>query len=269
MKRIYKIALRGFVLLAIASYLLFAAGRAETKYDSEAVCNNLKIEITDSKRAGFITEEMVRSWLSSKSIAIVGQPIGQINTMKVREALMAHTYVSSAAVYKTISGDVCIELTQRRPMLRFMTSTGRSSYITNDGWLVPTQLQYSVDVPIVTGELNLPADGQCIYQTDNKIIEKKSDKNYEFLHKLINFVEFLESDSDLRKMFVQINITKDNELELIPRVGNHAVLLGTIDGYREKLDKLSRFYAEGLGFDGWNKYKTINLKFKNQVICSK
>ena len=264
-----KIILRVFVVVAIASYLLFAAGGAESKLDAEMLCRNLKVEITDSSKAGFVSAEMVRRWLNNHSITVIGQPMKSINTLAIQQSLLSHTYVSSAAVYKTISGDVCVELSQRRPMLRFMTNSGRSSYLTNDGWLVPTQLQYSVDVPIVTGDLKLPSDGECVLPRDKKNIEKKSNKNYEFLHKLINFVGFLESDSDLRKMFVQINVTADNELELIPRVGNHVVLLGTIDGYRAKLDKLSRFYTDGLAFDGWNRYKVINLKYKNQVICSR
>jgi cell division protein FtsQ len=70
-------------------------------------------------------------------------------------------------------------------------------------------------------------------------------------------------------MFVQINVVKNSEVELVPRVGNHIVLLGGVDRYEQKLEKLNKFYTEGLGYDSWNKYKVINLKYENQVVCSK
>jgi len=56
-------------------------------------------------------------------------------------------------------------------------------------------------------------------------------------------------------------------VELIPRAGDSVILLGDIDGYREKLEKLMKFYKKGLPYEGWNKYKYIDIRFKDQVIC--
>ena len=42
------------------------------------------------------------------------------------------------------------------------------------------------------------------------------------------------------------------------------------EAYEEKFEKLKMFYTEGLNkTDGWNKYSTINIKYKNQVVCTK
>ena len=267
MKQFFKIIVRGVVLLLIVLYLAFAGRGIGQRTDNSIVCRELKVEIVDSGRVGFITESMVREWLKGKSI--LGEPISEINTLEIKDELRSHLYVSNVAVYKTIVGELCVEVTQRRPEIRFMTSSGRSCYLTDDGWLVPTQLQYSMDVPIVTGNLELPSYGQIHTQSENEIVKKNMPKNYEFLNKLINFVRFIENDSDLKSMFVQINVVDNSEVELVPRVGNHIVLLGSLDGFEKKLDKLNKFYAEGLGYDGWSKYKIINLKYENQVVCSK
>jgi cell division protein FtsQ len=46
-------------------------------------------------------------------------------------------------------------------------------------------------------------------------------------------------------------------------------LLGDAHDLDEKFRKLFAFYRYGLNKIGWNKYSIINIKFKNQVICSK
>ena len=59
------------------------------------------------------------------------------------------------------------------------------------------------------------------------------------------------------------------EIEMIPRIGNHTVVIGNDMFLEEKFNKLSVFYREGLNKKGWDKYSIINLKFKDQVVCTK
>jgi cell division protein FtsQ len=59
------------------------------------------------------------------------------------------------------------------------------------------------------------------------------------------------------------------EIELVPRVGQHIIYLGQIDGYEEKLERLLIFYEKGLSQTGWNQYTGISLKYKDQVVCTK
>jgi cell division protein FtsQ len=47
-------------------------------------------------------------------------------------------------------------------------------------------------------------------------------------------------------------------------------VFGEAKDFEEKFEKLKTFYTEGLNkTDGWNKYSTINIKYKNQVVCTK
>jgi len=70
-------------------------------------------------------------------------------------------------------------------------------------------------------------------------------------------------------MIEQLYINKKSEFELIPKIGNHTILFGDIKEMKDKFEKLIAFYKQGISKSGWNKYKTINLKFKNQVVCTK
>ncbi len=111
--------------------------------------------------------------------------------------------------------------------------------------------------------------------------EKKSQQSHHFLTKLINFVKSIENDDFWSAQIVQINVLgggpengtgswKEPQLELVPRAGDHIVLLGRLDGQeREKLDKLKLFYLNGLWHEGWNEFCYINIKYNGQIVCTK
>ena len=68
---------------------------------------------------------------------------------------------------------------------------------------------------------------------------------------------------------MQLHINENKEIELIPRVGNHIILLGSDEGLEAKFEKLMLFYQKGVQQIGWNQYSTINLKYKDQLVCLK
>ena len=86
---------------------------------------------------------------------------------------------------------------------------------------------------------------------------------------LYKFALFLEEDDFWNDWIGQIYVDSDNNVELIPRVGNHKVVLGTFDDYQTKLENLRLFYEQAIPKVGWEKYSEINLKYKNQIVCIK
>ena len=91
--------------------------------------------------------------------------------------------------------------------------------------------------------------------------------------KLLNFVVLVEKDDFWRSEIVQIVVAKGPdgapEIELVPRTGSHTVIFGSPDDAEEKLAKLLTFYRRGLRNIGWEEYRTINVKYKEQVVCTK
>ena len=106
--------------------------------------------------------------------------------------------------------------------------------------------------------------------------QKKLMKRYEDFTKLINFVKYIEDDAFWSAEIVQIEASTTSsgalELKLIPRTGRHTVLFGEVgdqEQNEEKLDKLYAFYQNGLKNLGWDRFSTISVKYKGQVVCSK
>ena len=57
------------------------------------------------------------------------------------------------------------------------------------------------------------------------------------------------------------------EVGFVPRSGNFTVDLGTATDVDTKLANLYRFYNKGLDKMGWDKYKSISLRYHGQVVC--
>lgn len=88
-------------------------------------------------------------------------------------------------------------------------------------------------------------------------------KDIYYLVGYINHDDFWSAQID------QIFVDRNDEVELIPRVGNHTVHLGSTENFEGKLRNLRVFYDKVLPEVGWNKYSTINLAFKDQIVCKR
>ena len=289
MKRALSISLTLLAWVLLIAYVTVAS-RYCTRQKDESLCKGLRVRIMDSTEMNFITSGMVRNWLVNEGIQVTERELKDINTLEIGSFVRQRGFVKSARAYVTLDGYLNIDLTQRRPIVRVNTVNGYNFYITDDGWILPQQSYFSVYVPIVTGHFDAPfprgyAGSIAALAGDG---EKKVGENYLFLHKLINFVKFISGDDFWNSFIVQINLVagaggtiserggadvvgggREPQVEIVPRAGDFIVMLGGLDGYREKLGKLMTFYNNGLAYEGWDSYRYINLKYKDQVICTK
>lgn len=86
---------------------------------------------------------------------------------------------------------------------------------------------------------------------------------------LFDFAEYINNDPFWNNQIEQININDKLKVELVPRVGEQIIIMGDLTRYKQKLEKLKKLYLYGLNEMGWNQYKTINLEYKDQVVCTK
>jgi cell division protein FtsQ len=55
----------------------------------------------------------------------------------------------------------------------------------------------------------------------------------------------------------------------VPILGDQMIRIGTIDDLDEKLERLKTFYKEAMPYEGWRTYRSISVKYKNQIVCKK
>lgn len=238
--------LLSFVMLLLIAYIVAAVTVFNGK-PSNQVCRDVEVVIKDTLNAGFITKSEMVGLLQKKGLDPVGKKMDRIHTKSLEKELSRHPLINTSECYKTPSGKLRIEVTQRIPILRIMSSNGENYYIDNKGTVMPPDAKCVAHRVIVTGNV---------------------EKSFA-MRDLYNFGVFLQSNSFWDAQIEQINVLPGREIELVPRVGNHVIYLGKLEHFEEKLNRLKTFYEKGLNQVGWNKYSRISLEFSNQIICTK
>ena len=212
----------------------------------DKVCQDLQVVVKDSLDKHFVSESDLVSILKKASLNPLNKPMDDINTEKIEEELKKNEMIARIEAYKTPSGIVKLEVEQKIPILRVISPRG-NFYVDNLGTTMPVSFRYVADVPLVSGYVE-----KELAVTD-----------------LYKFALFLQENEFWNNQIEQIYVHPDNEVELIPRVGNHRIVLGSFDNYEEKLDNLRLFYDKVIPKIGWEKYSIINLKYKDQIVCTK
>jgi len=226
-------------------------------------CSRIVINIKDSSDYHFVTRRQLLNLVYSKSGRILGQPVKNVKIPEIEKRINALRELKVAEVYMTIDGSLNIFVDQRNPVMRVMPAEGGDFFIDEDGYVFRRRNLYTPRLHIICGNINItPAMLDSLSVLDTAI------KNT-ILKDVYQFVKYINKDSFWSAQIDQIYVAGRNEIDLIPRVGNHTVHLGTFENYEGKLRNLEAFYDKVLPAVGWNKYSTINLEFRDQIVCKR
>ena len=82
-------------------------------------------------------------------------------------------------------------------------------------------------------------------------------------------LSFILEDDFLQKEIVSIKKSDVNEYQFSVRSGNYKIDFGKLNNVDVKFKKLKAFYNKTFLDKKINEYKTINVKYHNQVVCTK
>lgn len=229
-------------------------------------CRSFRVEVKDEGR--FVDSAQVVRLVYSRMDTLQGRPIGDLSLKKIEEFISAMYYVESAHVYRTIDGDVVANVRQRKPLARVINSHNESFYIDRQGRLMKTSDSYTARVMIVTGHIPARYSPHVVLEANSPAKEEMT-ASENLLRELVKVIDYIHKDVFWNAWIDQVYVTRAGEFELIPKNGIHVIELGRADDLDEKFNKLMSFYRGGLMHTGWNSYNRINLRFKNQIVCSK
>jgi cell division protein FtsQ len=261
------------IILAILTWLLvltylvvtlsFISNRAQ-----QVVCSKIAVNISDSLQNAFVTKNDVMKTIVKYHKNLIGIPLWMINTYELEQSIRKIQMVKRADVYTKVDGSLTVDIKQRNPMVRIIFQNGHGYYIDYDGHILPLSSKFTPHVLIVNGNIPEPSN---IKPGDNisDWVEASGSEKIPLICQLYDFANFITEDDFWKAQISQVYVVNSSQIELIPRVGAHTILLGSLDDYENKLKKLMIFYETALPHEGWNKYKLINLKFRNQIVCTK
>lgn len=210
------------------------------------------VTVTFDQENHFISTESIEKTIQRKFKTLNGALLDTLNTEIIEAELEKNPWVKAAEVFKGYSADssflaggIRVHIIQEKPFFRVVNGSD-GFYVTREGKHLPFSSYGAANVVVVTG------------QDSPKYINDD----------LLNFVKFISDDEFWNAQIQQIYIRKNHELVLVPRVGDQLIVFGKPEKLAMRFRNLKALYTEGFTKEGWNKYKTISLKYDNQVVCT-
>lgn len=217
----------------------------------------MKVEILIPGADNFIEREEIDALLKQGQGQLVGRNLEQINIHEIEETLKANPYIAFAKVFVDMDGVLQVAIKQRQPVLRVLNAGGQDYYIDSNGLKMPMSPNFTANVLVASGNILEGFSGKV----DTLLTPMGAD--------LYKAALFMKKDTLWDAQIEQLFVNDKHDIELVPRVGNQRIILGNADSLETKMNNLLAFYKQAMPTVGWNAYKTINLKYTNQIVCEK
>lgn len=226
------------------------------------ICGELSIAVTDSSRYRFITAAGILSMIQDKDIKFLGQALHTIDLDGIEAMLSERREFECVEVYTTVDGVLHIDADQRDPLMRVITSYGNNYYIDKYGYVIPHSQTYTPRMIVVSGNIEVPDScilGSSILDYDDDLLIRRTFK----------LLAYINEDKFWQELIQQVWINEKEEIELVPRLGDHIVKFGEAGNIEWKFNLLRTFYEETMPVKGWDKYDEIDMRFDGQLVCRK
>ncbi|WP_276088825.1 cell division protein FtsQ [Pedobacter sp. JY14-1] len=221
----------------------------------DLVCKGVSVLMPGAEN--FIERDEVDAILLQSQGVLTGRKLSEINLEKIEQNIRSNPYIAFAKVFADMDGIVHVEVKQRKPILRVINLRDQDFYVDADGLKMPVSSNFTANVIVANGKIQEYFSGKV----DTLITGVAKD--------LFKTAAFLRKDTLWEAQIEQMYVNDKNDIELIPRVGNQRIILGSADSLEVKMRNLLAFYKQAMPKMGWETYKTINIKYTNQIVCEK
>ena len=193
----------------------------------------------------FIKSEMVNKLLIENKNDVRSIAKEGLDLDKLEKSITKHKMVLSANVFVSVDGVLKAVVKQKTPVGRVFDET-RSFYIDYEGNSMPLSDNFTARVPLISGEIN--------------------DKN---IKKLSEVLKVIYNDGFLRKNIIGVEVLPSGSLNMINRNYNYKLVFGRPINIDKKFKNYKAFFQKAVLDSSLIKYKIVNLKFTQQVVCTK
>jgi len=193
----------------------------------------------------FIKRETVNKLLIENKTDASGIQKDKLDLNKLEKSVNKNEMIEKSEVFVSIDGVLKAVVKQKTPIARAFDESG-SFYIDYQGDIMPLSEEFTARVPIISGEI--------------------SKQNKDDLNKLLRFVY---DDAFLKKNIIGIQILPGGSLKMMSRDFNYEIEFGKALNMERKFGNYKAFYQKAVLDSSLDHYKKINLKFTQQVVCTK
>lgn len=240
--RVRRLISAAFVLVFVLIVALLAGiGRSSR---ASLACCELDVKFTDTLE--FFSEEDVRSCLEKHYGNYVGQRLDSVRLDAIERIFEEQSAVKNCEAWVTGDGTLHLLIDKCHPIVRFVCGKDEA-YADETGKIVRLKDGFVADVPVIEGFI--PSDSLWVGQVMDMIGYMKS-------HYWSDRISAMKAD-------------RNGEITLVSAEGGEKILFGTPTEVEEKFWRLGKYYSHILPSKDDGYYKTINVKYKKQIICSR
>lgn len=229
--------------LAIAMVALIIFGNVKR---NNSTLKDIKATIDCYGEAALITDQTIEAYINAELPWIAHTIVKEIETDAIRDKLKEIPFLNESEVSISMGGSLVIRSKQRNPVVRIV-NRGASYYLDSLGTKMPLSEEGQSNVIIGNGDI----------KTNND------------LKRIVTLSTFIYRNETYRTLFDQIYLNANKDLILVPKIGKQTILIGDTNDLEKKFNNLMTFYKKGMPEAGWETYDKINLKFNNQIICTR
>jgi cell division protein FtsQ len=193
----------------------------------------------------FIKQETVNKLLIENKSDVRSIAKEDLNLNKLEKSINQHPMIEKSDVFVTVDGILKVKVKQKAPIARVFDGLS-SFYIDYEGNIMPLSDINTARVPLILGEVN--------------------DKNKK---KLAQILKIIYDDEFLKKNIIGIKILTSDDLMMTNRNFDYQIEFGKMVNEKKKFKNYKAFFQKAVLDSSLYKYKKINLRFTQQVVCSK
>jgi len=216
---------------------------------------SIECSILAGEDNGFLSrEDLLNISAEGGEGSLKGLPMKEVRLEEIEARLLEHPTVKKAEVYKSFMGTLKMEVELREAVGRMINNSGSHLYVDSEGKKFPISRHHTAYVPLLRGDFE---EGMV----DTFSCETISDA--------IPVLDFLAKDEFWKAQIAELVIAQDGQLTLHPSIGEMEIQFGYPIRIEEKFANLMDFYKQVIPVKGWEAYRSVNLKFKGQVVGKK
>ena len=193
----------------------------------------------------FVKQETVNKLLIENKSDVRSIAKEDLNLNKLENSINKHPMVEKSDVFVTVDGVLKVEVKQKTPIGRVFDDLG-SFYIDYEGNSMPLSDVNTARVPLISGGI--------------------TNKNKKELSKVLKKIY---DDDFLKKNIIGVQILSGDDLMMTTRNFDYQIEFGKMVNVEKKFKNYKAFFQKAVLDSTLYKYKKINLRFTQQVVCTK
>jgi len=230
-------------LVLMFSLVIFLYSFTSSRNNSRKLSKSVVVFVGNS--APFINQETVNKLLIENNSDAKSIDKDKLDLNKLEKRLDAHEMIEKSDVFVSIDGVLKAVVKQKTPIARIFDKDD-SFYIDYKGDKMPLSQNYTARVPLVSGEIN----------------KKNSEK-------IAELFRIIYDDEFLKKNIIGVQIMPNGSLKMLNRNYNYQIDFGGTVRMKAKFNNYKAFFQKAVLDSSLYKYKTIDLRFAQQVVCTK